>query len=444
MSIHLPNTIAGLKACLEAGEISVGGAIEQQAQDFVRINALTHAATSCFAVPTCLPEMKLPLSGVAVAHKDIFDLSGRRSGLGRDAGAPEVGLKSALAVDRLAQAGAINLGALAMAEDACSATAHTQNLPTPVNPLGHNLAVGGSSSGSAVAVASGMVYASLGTDTAGSVRIPAMTCGVLGLKTTHRLVPRDGMTLLSPSLDSIGILARSSCDLDSVMRVLVPDLNWGAEQSDETISVGYWLENTAISDEIRDLITPVMREHSQEHLDLSAHEQRASTLQELVMAYEVGQTHAARIAAGQACREVQGLGFYGLSMPVAWWREALRLRPACLSAFVDDAFGQLDVLMLPLQTDLLPTTSEVYWGDPAFERAKLLGLHRYCGWVNYLGLPALAMPVANDSDGLPVSIQLVAKPFHERQLLAIARQIEKNRHGLQGVLPVLRIEGQTA
>lgn len=444
MSSHLPNTIEGLRARLKAGEWTVGDAIKQQAQDFARVNSLTKAAVSCFKSPAGLPDASLPLAGVAVAHKDIFALSNRRAGLGRDAGNEQLGLRQASVVQKLEQAGATNLGALAMAEDACSAVGHTQKLPTPINPLGEDLAVGGSSSGSAVAVASGMVYASLGTDTAGSVRIPAMTCGVMGLKTTHGLIARDGMSLLCPSLDSIGVLARSTADLVSVMKVLAPDLDWDGGQESANLKIGYWLQGTAIEEEIRDLVVPVMRGHAQEHLDISLHEERATTLQELVMAYEVGQTQAARIATGQACREVQGLGTYGLSIPHAWWREALQRRSACLRAFVEQVFGQVDVLLVPLQTALLPKCREVYSGDPAFDRAKLLGLHRYCGWVNYLGLPALALPIANDNDGLPVSVQLVAKPFHEPQLLALGRQIEQSIHREHGIMPVLRIEGQRA
>lgn len=439
MSVPLPDSILGLRNCLASGEIAARDAIDRQFQDFARLGSATFAAVSCLPKPDQLPQASAPLAGVGLAHKDIFNLAGRRPGLGRDRGTKDPDVVTATAIARLEGAGAITLGTLAMAEDACSATAHTENLPTPINPLGASLAVGGSSSGSAVAVASGMAYASLGTDTAGSVRMPAMTCGVMGLKTTHGLIPREGMTLLCPSLDSIGILARSTADIAAVAHVVAPDLKFTQALP---IKTGFWLENTDIDEEVAAVVAPVMRAYGSRHVDIGDHVREASVLQELIMAYEVGQTHARRIADGQACREVQGLGSYGLAIAPGWWQQALKLRPEKLKTFIDQVFGDLDVLFAPLQTAALPKCGEVYSGYSGFKPAKLLGLHRYCGWVNYLGLPSLAMPIGLDSNGLPVSMQLIAKPFHEPQLLAIGKQIETDIFGAQGIKPVTMIEGQ--
>lgn len=448
MSVELPNTILGLRACLQTGCISVADSIARQTERFVQIDRLTKAGV----IPISGPEQangrasdnELPLAGVGLAHKDIFNLTDRKPGLGRDRGIEQAGTAQAKCLSLLEQAGAVNLGTLAMAEDACAATGQTEKLPTPINPLGAELAVGGSSSGSAVAVASGMVYASLGTDTAGSVRIPAMTCGVMGLKTTHGLISREGMSLLCPSLDSIGVLARSASDLAAVLQVLAPKLNWGCYDRVEKLQVGFWLDGADMDNQVSQVVAPAMRRYGQQPIDLSDLERLATTLQELVMAYEVGQTHAKRIASGQACRQVQGLGTFGLTIPSDWWRAALRKRADRLCEFMEQAFAQNDVLLAPLQTAQLPKTSEVYVGDPAFKSAKLLGLHRYCGWINYLGLPALSVPIGVDSNNLPVSIQLIGKPFGEPQLLALARQIETDIYGEHGIAPVLRLEGQQA
>ncbi|UOD51085.1 amidase [Orrella daihaiensis] len=441
MSVQLPNTIPAFKAHLESGALSAGEAVELQVRRFADLDQQTRAVVRALAPPPHAPDQSLPLGGVCLAHKDIFNLPGHRPGLGRDRGAESVGMVQAPCLSLLEQAGAINLGTLAMAEDACSATGQTQKLPTPLNPLGADMAVGGSSSGSAVAVASGMVYASLGTDTAGSVRIPAMTCGVMGLKTTHELIPRDGMSPLCPSLDSVGILARSTADLTAVLQVMAPNLAWETADMDSEIRVGFWLDGADLDQEVRQVIAPVMRRYGQQHLDLSGHERCLTSLQELVMAYEVAQTHASRIARGLACPQVQSLGAYGLTIPASWWRAALRERPDRLAQFVDHAFASADVLLAPLQTGFLPTTREVYLGDDAFKSAKLLGLHRYCGWINYLGLPALSMPVGTGAHGMPVSIQLVGKPFSEPKLLALGRQIATDIHGEHGIWPVLRLEG---
>ncbi len=442
MSADLPNTMAGLRLALQDGVLSRAQALQIQADRFWRIGNLTGAVTRYLSPPVSADGEPGSLAGVALAHKDIFDLHNCRPGLGRQAPSTQKGLAQAAVLDFLDAAGLANLGTLALAEDACSATGQTDKLPTPLNPLGVDVAVGGSSSGSAVAVASGMVYASLGTDTAGSVRIPAMTCGVMGLKTTHGLIGRSGMTLLCPSLDSIGVLARAADDIRCVMRVLAPALDWDSPVPFKMLGVGHWLAQTELDDDVRQVVDPIMRCYGHHHIDIAGHERRASALQELVMAYEVGQTQRLRIAQGKACLQVAGLGGFGLTIPAAWWRQALRDRAHCLEGFVTEVFKDVDVLLAPLQTGLLPRTSEVYLGQAGFKRAKLLGLHRYGGWVNYLGLPALSMPVGVGPDGLPISIQLVGKPFHEHHLLAVGEHIQNDIHGGQGIVPVLNAEGQ--
>ena len=442
MSADLPNTMAGLRLALRDGVLSRAQALQMQVDRFRRIGNLTRAVTRYLSPLASLEGELDPLSGVALAHKDLFDLHNCLPGLGRQAPSTHKGLAQAAVLNLLDGASAANLGTLALAEDACSATGQSDSLPTPVNPLGMDVAVGGSSSGSAVAVASGMVYASLGTDTAGSVRIPAMTCGVMGLKTTHGLIDRQGMTLLCPSLDSIGVLARAVDDIRCVMRVLARALDWDNQAPAKTLRVGHWLAQTELDDDVRRVVDPVMRCYGHRHIDMAQHERRASALQELVMAYEVGQTHRLRIAQGKACPQVAGLGGFGLTIPPAWWGQALRDRAHYLQVFVADVFKDVDVLLAPLQTGLLPRTTEVYLGQAGFKSAKLLGLHRYCGWINYLGLPSLSIPVGLGPDGLPISIQLVGKPFHEPQLLAVGEQIQNDIHGGQGIMPVLNIREQ--
>lgn len=441
MSADLPKTIGGLRSCLLNGALSLAEVVQRQQRFFRETNEPTHAATYVEPLADVGWSADLagqPLAGVALAHKDIFTLTGRQPGLGRGVGISDPSAVQAPVLLQLADAGALNLGALAMAEDACSATGHTLGLPTPINPLDPQIVVGGSSSGSGVAVASGMVYASLGTDTAGSVRIPAMTCGVMGLKTTHGLIDRTGVTPLCPSLDSVGVIARSTGDLAAVLQVLAPQLNW---QPNPT-RTAFWLDDSVVSPAIVSVISPVMQTYGDRQLalaDVAAHEARASSWQEIIMTYEVAQTHRDRMANGQACAPVLALGRTGLAMPEAWWQFALAARQPSLEAFVAEAFAQADVLISALQVDVLPTIEEVYVGYPAFTPAKLLALHHYCGWVNYLGLPSLSLPVGVDERGLPVSIQLIGKPFAEPQLLALGQQIQNDIHGEQGIMPVLRV-----
>jgi|UniRef100_UPI00404839EB Asp-tRNA(Asn)/Glu-tRNA(Gln) amidotransferase A subunit family amidase len=438
MSSALPNTISGFQNALERGEIGLKESTNHQFERFATLGQRLRSVTDYFEQETTGESFgPQPLTGVALAHKDIFDLKGRLPGLGRGRGHTKPGVQTACAITPLQQSGALNLGALPMAEDACAATGQTANLPTPLNPLGKHLAVGGSSSGSAVAVAAGMVYASLGTDTAGSVRMPAMTCGVMGLKTTHGLISTQGVAPLSPSLDSVGILARSVQDLSCILGVLVKDIQ--SKSVSQPLRTAFWLEGVSLSDEVSGLIETVFKRYGQYSIDLSKHEQRASTLQQLVMAYETGQTHQWRIAQRLACQQVTALGMIGLATPHSWFIQAIRTRQQCTQAFIDGAFAQADVLLLPLQVAPVPQIDEVYTDMSTFEPAKLLALHRYCGWINYLGLPALSIPVGLDSRGLPISIQLVARPFHEHHLLSVAEQLQHDLIGEDGIKPVCQI-----
>jgi|AntAceMinimDraft_1070359.scaffolds.fasta_scaffold03786_4 aspartyl-tRNA(Asn)/glutamyl-tRNA(Gln) amidotransferase subunit A len=454
MNVKLPPTISGLHQELAQGHLDYPTVVAHQREQFHRLGQRLETVTHYLPVDVNRGfDKNKPLSGVGLAHKDIFDLPGRSPGLGRGAdreqrqekdrfipAAPThtVPKHSAPAIQALQQAGALNLGALAMAEDACAATGQTAQLPSALNPLGKHLAVGGSSSGSAVAVAAGMVYGSLGTDTAGSVRIPAMTCGVMGLKTTHGLISTQGVTPLSPSLDSVGLLARSVQDLACLFGALAKDrpIDAGASQP----RTAYWLKGVSLNDNIRAVVEPILLAYGSASLDLSTHEHRATVLQQVIMVRETGLIHSDRILSGRACRQVVDLGTVGLAAPVHWLKEALRIRTRCARAFIEYAFASADVLLLPLQVASLPRADEVYTGAANFEPRKLLALHRYCGWLNYLGLPALALPVGFDAEGLPVSIQLVARPFHEHHLLAVGQKMQQDLLGTNGIAPVCHIQ----
>jgi Asp-tRNA(Asn)/Glu-tRNA(Gln) amidotransferase A subunit family amidase len=161
---------------------------------------------------------------------------------------------------------------------------------------------------------------------------------------------------------------------------------------------------------------------------------------QVIMARETGCLHHERIASALACPEVAELGTLGLALPDAWYLSALQARVACLNAFLGDVFHQTDVLVVPLQTDVLPDCEQVYPGSARFSSRTLLSLHRLCGWVNYLGLPALAMPVASDVRGLPISVQIIGRPREELALLQFAQRLEHEIHGSDGIVPSLVLE----
>ena len=160
------------------------------------------------------------LLGVPLAHKDMFEREGRPTSCASKVREPRAARGSATVISRLDLAGAVDLGTLNMAEFALGATGHNATMGDCRNAWDPQFISGGSSSGSAVAVASGAVFASLGSDTGGSVRIPASANGVIGLKPTYGLIPRTGSMKLSPSIDVIGPMARSARDIALLLEVL--------------------------------------------------------------------------------------------------------------------------------------------------------------------------------------------------------------------------------
>src|SRR5687768_15534537 len=166
--------------------------------------------------------VRCPLHGLPIAVKDLFHIEGRVTTAGSKGWRGRVAQETALSVKRLLDAGMIPLGKTHLVEFAYGTWGMNRPMGTPWNPRDmhvHRVA-GGSSSGSAVAVAAGMAPAALGTDTGGSVRIPAALCGLVGLKPTYGRIPLDGVVPLSSSLDSVGPIARSVVDGERMVRAM--------------------------------------------------------------------------------------------------------------------------------------------------------------------------------------------------------------------------------
>jgi amidase len=165
-----------------------------------------------------------PLRGLSFAVKDVFDITGRRTGNGHplwlETHAPAA--RTASAVERLLAAGARMVGKTQTDELAYSLNGENVHYGTPANPHAPGRVPGGSSSGSAVAVAGGVVDFALGTDCGGSVRLPASYCGIYGIRTSHGLVPTDGVVALAASFDTVGWFARNAQTMLRVGQVMLP------------------------------------------------------------------------------------------------------------------------------------------------------------------------------------------------------------------------------
>jgi len=173
------------------------------------------------------------LHGVPIAHKDMYYDAGRVVTCGSQIRRDFVATTTSTALQRLKDAGTIRLGSLQMAEFAYGPTGHNSHYGAVHNPFAVDHITGGSSSGSGAAVAARLTFAALGSDTGGSIRLPAHFCGVTGLKTTYGLISRAGAMPLSQSLDTVGPLARSAQDCALLLGLMA-----GADPEDPTAATG--------------------------------------------------------------------------------------------------------------------------------------------------------------------------------------------------------------
>jgi Asp-tRNA(Asn)/Glu-tRNA(Gln) amidotransferase A subunit family amidase len=412
-----PATIAELQAQLQAQAFTPEQALQAQRQRLLQADAQWHCVVSLDPDPQ--PRVPGPLSGVALAHKDIFDLPGRTPGVGVTQGQADATRRRATALELLAQAGAHQSATLTLAPWASGATAQNPHLGPTLNPIHPAWALGGSSSGSAAAVAAGLSYFSLGTDTAGSVRIPAATCGILGLKTTHGLISTQGCAPLAPSLDTVGILARHVSDARLALQILAPQLT--AHDRQPRLRFRLWLPEIGMDDGVRQVVSDWAQGHQARSANLDSLLGACAVHAQRVLCHEIAATHRQALLEQRADAAVQALGWLGLAMPTAWYTDSMALRGTLLAQFCALAFEDADVLIMPSLPLGVPDAQQVQPGTQRWDPQQLLSLHQHMGFANYLGLPVLNLPIGTDPRGRPVGVQLVARPEAEHLLLDAAQ-----------------------
>lgn len=403
----------GMRACLTTYESSAFA--EADAADARRRNGISLG----------------PLDGVIVSIKDLFDVRGEvtRGGCAVLLNEKLVAAEDADAVRRLRAGGAIIIAKTNMSELAFSGVGTNPHFGTPGNPLDRSRVPGGSSSGAAVAVADGFCEISIGTDTGGSVRIPAALCGLTGFKPTQGRVSREGVFPLSRTLDCVGPIGRSVADCVSVDQVLSGDSRPVAALPLEGLRLGVvlGLPFKDITLEIVAVFQAAAEILSNQGTRITSVEVREiEDMRELnartggIVAAEAFALHAGRMASGdQMDPHVAARIDKGRNVSAATYIELLSERRRLMLG-LDDLWDCFDLLAMPTVPIPAPTIAEVAAPDRFNDRNLLL--LRNTSIANFFDCPAISLPIQHG--GAIAGFTLMARPRADRRLLAIASGVE--------------------
>jgi aspartyl-tRNA(Asn)/glutamyl-tRNA(Gln) amidotransferase subunit A len=418
---------------------------------FVRVEveeALAAAAAADAAIASGVA--RGPLHGVPLAHKDMYYVTGKLAECGSKIRNGWVAPATSTAILRRQGAGAICLGALHMAEFAYGPTGHNEHLGPARNPWDPQRITGGSSSGSAASVAARLTYAALGSDTGGSIRLPAHFCGVTGFKPTYGRVSRANAMPLSFTLDTVGPLALSAEDCALIGSVIA-----GVDPLDPTTSGAPAWDMAATQRTPKGMTIGVPRKFYVDDLEFDV----ATLLDEalatfrglgarvvevdlpdqtaisaaalIVLAVEAASLHAPwlRERAGEYGAQVRNRLQNGLAYSAVEYLEALRWRGPALAAHLAAIEG-IDVVIAPASSAAAPTIDETDVGGGPGAEAAIQAITRFMRPINYLGLPVLEIPAGQSRYGMPIGLQLIGRPFGDETVIALGRafQTATNHH----------------
>ena len=385
-----------------------------------------------------------PLDGIPIAVKDLFYIQGVKCTAGSRILANNIAPYDSSAVRRLKAAGAVLIGTTNLHEFAAGVTNVNPHYGPVRNPWDETRVSGGSSGGSAAAVASGMAVGAIGTDTAGSVRIPASLCGVLGLKPTYGRISRLGVVPLASSFDTVGTLTSCAWDSAALLQVLaghsVEDLTTSAtEVPDYTSGMGtpfggarvgvpklyFRYSNDPSVEEVFDRFIG-----KAESLGCTVKEADFDGIQEV---YDSWLTIRRAEATAFHLKWLEGSpGLYGddvrkslelgRRITAVEYVNAQNSRPLLMERFAS-SMRDYDVMAVPTTSILAPTIGQTSVEINGKQVDVYSALNRLTLPFNYVGFPALTIPTGLAA-GLPVGVQLVAKPFEEAGLLRFADAFE--------------------
>jgi aspartyl-tRNA(Asn)/glutamyl-tRNA(Gln) amidotransferase subunit A len=385
-----------------------------------------------------------PLHGIPIALKDVFATQGIRTTVGSLLFKDHIPTEDAAVTERLNAAGAVLVGKTHMHELAYGVTSSNPHFGFVRNPWDTNCVPGGSSGGSGAAVAADLCFMAMGSDTGGSIRIPAAFCNIVGLKPTYGRVSRRGVLPLDFSLDHMGPMTRTVRDAALCLQALA-----GADPLDDTSSpepVDSYLPPPSVSlegvrigvpanyyfDDVDPAVQSAVRRMVQTAAGLGAKVsvvtvpdiQAINNTARMILMSEASATMERFLhRRAEFGADVLALFDQGRFLAATDYINAQRARRVFRDQFLA-LFGDIDVLFTPATpTAAAPIgQAKVRIGDR--DEDFRLATTRFARGINLLGFPALSMPCGFDARQMPLGLQIIAAPFEERRLLAVAAALE--------------------
>ena len=385
------------------------------------------------------------LAGVPLAHKDMFDRKGKIASWGAKLRNDKPAAADSTAIARFKASGALQIAALHLAEFAYGPTGHNYVLGHARNPWDPTRITGGSSAGTAAAVAYGAIPAGLGSDTGGSLRLPAACCGITSIKPTWGRVSRAGAMPLSPALDTVGVIARHMEDLALMLGFLagpdardpasstLPVPDYVAHLGDPVKGVRLGVDEAVVGEahpQVQRMVEQVAGILGKLGLARAACRfpdwQTLDHLVQLVQLPDASAAHTAflRTRANEYGPQVRARAEVGHFIPSVDHLTALRARGIFLERTLRDTFKDIDIAILPILADPLPTLAELDVSGGPQVQAAMGRVVKFTRPINYLGLPTLTLPIPRGG-GLPNGIQLVGRPYSEAQLFAVGQAYQR-------------------
>jgi AtzE family amidohydrolase len=452
VSAH-PRDAVALAAAIRAGLLSAREATETALAQITALDRIVNCFTDVLAERARAQAARIdatiaaggdpgPLGGVPFAVKNLFDIAGIRtlagSSLYRER---QPAARDAAAVRALTRAGAVLVGALNMDEFACGFTTENTHYGPTRNPHDPARVAGGSSGGSAAAVAAGLVPLSLGSDTNGSIRVPASLCGVFGFKPTYGRVSRAGAVLFAGSFDHVGPLARSVRDLATAFDAMqgpdpadpvcserpahptLPEIDRGLGELRIAVADGYFARGA--EPEALEATAQVAGALGVTRRVTIPEPQRARAAAMVITAAEGAQQHLELLRARAADFDPMTRDRFlaGALIPAGLVVQAQRFR-AWYRERVRELFQSVDVVLAPTTPCVAPlvgkTDRGMIAGVEVFVRAQL---GAFTQPLSFIGLPVISVPVVRRGC-LPLGVQLVGTPWSEGALVRVAAVLE--------------------